>query len=105
MVSDKASELFFQEHGGFVEGDMYCSERSWQQRHKVLFESFMSLLKKRLLPSWVSQGDVDFTDRVYRLDKSRTDHGRFVCVKKKGTMKIGLLEKQSVLKQVEFNRF
>lgn len=105
IISDKASELFFQEHDSFEEGDMYCSERSWQMRHKPLFESFFSLLKTRLLPSWISQGNLSFTDRVYCLDRSRSDYGRFVCIKKKGTMKIGLPEKRSTLSQVEFNRF
>lgn len=105
IISDKASELFFQESGHFVEEDMYRSERSWQIRHRELFLSFISLVKEQLLPSWLNHGDVNFTARIYSLDKDRNDHGRFICTKKNRTMKIDLPRKTRTLNQVEFHRF
>lgn len=106
VISDKASELFFYDHGELKEGDIYTSERSWQQRHKVLFRSFDCLMKERAKPSWIGNSDVVFTDRKYYLNQDKTDHGRFACTKEKRSLRVDLFDGvRSNCRQVEFSKF
>lgn len=106
LISDKASEFFFYEQSDFKENEIYCSERSWQQRHKALFQSFNSLMKERLKPSWVNETNVAFTYREYYLNRDKTDHSRFACLKEKRLRKLDLQSKNHKnFKQIEFNKF
>ncbi|MGJ7550498.1 HD domain-containing protein [Pseudomonas alloputida] len=83
LISDRSSELFFHEQVNFSEGEIYSTERSWQQRYKKLFRSFSALMKENTKPNWLGNEELDFTQRTYYLRKEHIDHNRFACNKEK----------------------
>lgn len=84
LISDKTSEIFFLESSVCLsEGDLYKSEKSWQQTHKPLFARLNSILKKRSTPSWFSNAQVSFVHRKYFVLPDRDDNTRYGCKKEK----------------------
>lgn len=84
LLSDKTSEIFFMESSiPLREGDLYKSEKSWQQTHKSLFLRLNSILTNKSTPSWFSSSKVSFVHRKYFILSEREDSTRYSCKKEK----------------------
>jgi len=82
LISDKTSEMFFIESSTpLEEGDLYKSEKSWQQTHKSLFVRLNNIFKNKSTPSCFSNHHVSFVHRKYFILPERDDSTRYGCKK------------------------
>ena len=104
LISDKSSEQFFRDQVSFCEGEIYSTERSWQQRYKHLFKSFSLLMRENTKPHWFGNEEFDFTKRTYYLRKEHLDHNRFACDKEKKKITITECANNNHNSQIELPR-
>ncbi|MDY0831483.1 HD domain-containing protein [Pseudomonas sp. SED1] len=103
IISDKTSEIFFMESSiPLEEGDLYKSEKSWQQKHKSLFIQLNEILKSKVIPSCISNSKISFTKRTYSILPDKEDSSRYSC-KKESKVKVFAQETEDEDKQQIIN--
>lgn len=78
LLSDKTSELFFQEFGGFESTDFLCTERTWKKRFPKLFIFLKNVADLGQVPHFLEDEPINFTRRNYVIGKSQDLGERYI---------------------------
>lgn len=89
LVSDKASEFYFEYEASLSEEDIYQTEVDWKKKYKKLFISLKSYMSEKKIAPWIECEKIPYMKREYAVDNSKKGMSRFVYNKYKAEMEVG----------------